>query len=70
VGRSAARVDTGANGNRIVSLLLAMHDNRTNPVRLVEINTAADTLNTWIHAPDTRTKYPAYSRSFGGLSWR
>jgi hypothetical protein len=69
-GRAASRVDTGTNGNRIVSLMLTMHDNRTNPVRLVELNTAADTLNTWVHAPHTKTSYPALSKSFGGLDWR
>ena len=39
VGQAAVRTDTGINGNKVVSFLQAFHST-TNPVRLVEIDTA------------------------------
>lgn len=69
VGTSASRVDTGDNGNKVVSLLLAMHDNVTNPMRLLEINTDAETLDTWVYAPYSWKNYPAFSQSYAKLSW-
>ena len=69
VGKAAARVDRGRHGNRIVSLMLTVHDNRTNPLRLVEVNTTAGTLNTWVYAPYTNTKYPVLSKAYAGLRW-
>jgi hypothetical protein len=68
-GRSTQRTDVGVKGNRIVSLLLAMHDRRTNPLRLVEINTVADSLSTWVYAPATDQAYPACSRAYAGMGW-
>jgi 3',5'-cyclic AMP phosphodiesterase CpdA len=68
-GKAVTRTDVGVEGNRIVSLLLTMHDNDTNPLRLVEINTAADTLDTWVYAPFTAQTYPRYSRSFTNMAW-
>lgn len=69
VGTAAARTDRGQHGNRIVSLMLTMHDNVTNPVRLIEVNTTAGTLDTWVYAPYTDKSYPRDSRSYSGLDW-
>ncbi|MCX5064851.1 metallophosphoesterase [Micromonospora lupini] len=67
VGVAANRVDTGVNGNKIYSFLQTFHSNTTNPVRLVEIDTAANSLRTWIHAPYTNQSFPEYDRSFTGI---
>ncbi|MGC5028504.1 carbohydrate-binding domain-containing protein [Micromonospora sp. DT229] len=66
-GTAASRVDTGVNGNRVYSFLQTFHSRSTNPVRLVEIDTAADTLRTWIHAPHTNENFPAHDRRYTGL---
>ncbi|MEW2383531.1 metallophosphoesterase [Micromonospora sp. NPDC047707] len=66
-GSAAYRVDTGVHGNRIHSFLQAFHSRRTNPVRLVEVDTAADSLRTWIYAPRTAEAFPAHDRTLTGL---
>jgi dihydrofolate synthase/folylpolyglutamate synthase len=48
----------GVNGNRIYSFLGAFHDGSTNPVRLVEVDTAANTISSRIYAPYTNTSHP------------
>lgn len=65
-GQAIHRTDTGVNGNRIVSFLQSMHS-QTNPVRIVEIDTAADEATTWIYAPGTQTSYPEYDAVVTGL---
>ncbi|MBM0231276.1 metallophosphoesterase [Micromonospora sp. STR1_7] len=67
VGVAANRVDTGVNGNKIYTFLQTFHSNTTNPVRLVEIDTAANSLRTWIHAPYTNQSFGEYDRSFTGI---
>ena len=67
-GQAASRTDTGVNGNRIVSFLQTFHAT-TNPVRLIEIDTAAGTASTHIYAPQTNTHYPQYDASFDGLDF-
>ncbi|WFE53497.1 carbohydrate-binding domain-containing protein [Micromonospora sp. WMMD1155] len=67
VGVAANRVDTGVNGNKIYSFLQTFHSNTTNPVRLVEVDTAANSLRTWIYAPYTNQSFTEYDRSFTGL---
>lgn len=52
-GGSAARVDTGVNGNKILSLLQCFHSQTTNPVRLIRINALAGTVTNWVYAPYT-----------------
>ncbi|MGI5147597.1 carbohydrate-binding domain-containing protein [Plantactinospora sp. CA-294935] len=66
-GVAGNRVDTGVHGNRIYSFLQTFHSNTTNPVRLVEIDAAADSLRTWIHAPYTNQAFPEYDRTFTGI---
>lgn len=68
-GSCAYRVDTGIRGNRIHSMLLTMHSGNTNPTRVVEIDTSARTLSTSVFAPHTQTSYPAYARTWTGVSW-
>lgn len=68
VGDSAVRTDTGVNGNKVVSLLQTFHS-PTNPVRLVEIDTAAGVVNSRVYAPYTKTDYPAYRTQTTGLSF-
>ncbi|GIJ11436.1 metallophosphoesterase [Micromonospora andamanensis] len=66
-GTAASRVDTGVHGNRIYSFLQTFHSRRTNPVRLVEIDTAANSLRTWIYAPHTDEEFPAHERTYAGI---
>ena len=56
-GAAASRTDVGQNGNKILSFLQTFH-NSTNPVRLVEIDAAADTVTSASTAPYTNTSYP------------
>ncbi|MER5454776.1 carbohydrate-binding domain-containing protein [Micromonospora sp. NPDC002389] len=67
-GTAASRVDTGLHGNRIHSFLQTFHSPRTNPVRLVEIDTAANSLRTWIYAPYTDENFPAHTRTYPNLN--
>ncbi|WP_327040968.1 metallophosphoesterase [Micromonospora ureilytica] len=66
-GIAANRVDTGVNGNKIYTFLQTFHSNTTNPVRLVEVDTAANSLRTWIYAPYNNQSFTEYDRSFTGL---
>ena len=52
VGAGTSRTDTGVNGNKIVSYLGAYHSNTANPIRLVEIDTQNDTINTRVYSPN------------------
>lgn len=67
VGVAGNRVDTGVNGNKIYTFLQTFHSNTTNPVRLVEIDTAANSLRTWIYAPYNNQTFTEYDRSFTGI---
>ncbi|MEK8104712.1 hypothetical protein NKG94_05050 [Micromonospora sp. M12] len=58
-GIAGNRVDTGVNGNKIYSFLQTFHSNSTNPVRLVEVDTAANSLRTWIYARTTTGRSPS-----------
>jgi hypothetical protein len=55
-------------GNKIASFLQSFHAT-TNPVRLVEIDTAANSARTWIYAPQTNQSYPEYDRVVNGLNY-
>lgn len=66
-GAAASRVDTGDAGNTIVSLLTAYHSTTTNPVRLVTVDTAKNTLATWVYAP--RTDVSTTTSTFTGLDF-
>ncbi|SNT56055.1 Calcineurin-like phosphoesterase [Streptosporangium subroseum] len=67
VGIAGNRVDTGVHGNKIYSFLQTFHSNSTNPVRLVEIDTKADSLRTWVYGPYNNQSFTEYDRSLAGL---
>ncbi|MEO5834349.1 MAG: hypothetical protein ABIR83_13390 [Nakamurella sp.] len=57
------------NGNVVRSFVTAIHSNTTNPVRLVEIDTAADTLTTRIVAPwDNDPTWASFDQTLS-LDW-
>jgi hypothetical protein len=66
-GIAGNRIDTGVNGNRIFSFLQTFHSNTTNPVRLVEIDTQANSLHTWIYGPYTNQTFTDYDRVITGI---
>jgi hypothetical protein len=68
VGDSAVRTDVGVHGNKVLSLLQTFHS-LTNPVRILEIDTAAGTATSTVYAPQTDTHYPAFRTSTDGLSF-
>lgn len=68
VGQGATRTDTGTAGNKVVSFLQAYHS-PTNPVRIIEIDTAAGTVTSRVYAPGTNTDYPQDTTSTGGMSF-
>ena len=67
VGIAGSRVDTGVHGNKIYSFLQTFHSNTTNPVRLVEIDTAAESLHTWIYGPYNNQTFTEYDRTISGI---
>lgn len=67
-GKTAHRVDQGRYKNRIDSFLMTLHDKSSNPVRLIEIDTAGS-LRTWVYGPSTGTNYPSASVSATKLDW-
>lgn len=52
-GEAASRVDTGIEGNRILSLLQGFHSRTTNPVRLITIDPGQGLIVASIYAPRT-----------------
>jgi hypothetical protein len=69
VGLAGNRVDTGVHGNKIYSFLTTMHSGRSNPIRLVEIDTKANSINTRIYAPWDDVTYSKYTKSITGVNW-
>jgi hypothetical protein len=68
-GVAASRADVGVNGNTVLSFVTAIHSNSTNPVRLVTIDTAADTLKTSIVAPWNNSQEWAGFAQTLGIDW-
>ena len=68
-GYSGVRQDVGVHGNRIITLLLTMHDEVTNPVRIVEVNAATGTLASFVYAPYTKKMYPSYTIAARSVGW-
>ncbi|GAB3999279.1 hypothetical protein GCM10028771_33950 [Nocardioides marmoraquaticus] len=54
VGSAALRVDTGRQGNKVVSLLQTFHSNDANPVRLLQVNPSRGSFTTSIVSPNGR----------------
>lgn len=51
-GSAGSRVDTGVNGNTIVSYLTTYHSTWGNPVRIVTINTETGSVDTVVQSPN------------------
>ncbi len=68
-GTSFARVDHTPSGNVVNSFLLAMHDGRTNPVRLLEVNTTTDEVASYVYGPYTRTIFDAFATPPRPAEW-
>jgi hypothetical protein len=68
VGIASVRTDVGVNGNKVLSLLQTFHST-TNPVRILEIDTAAGTATSTVYAPQSDTHYPAYRTATDGMSF-
>lgn len=68
-GVAGSRADVGVHGNTVLSFVTAIHSNETNPVRLVTIDTAADTLRTKIVAPwDDAPTWASFAQTLD-LDW-
>ncbi|MET1006767.1 MAG: metallophosphoesterase, partial [Propionibacteriaceae bacterium] len=65
-GVAGKRTDVGVHGNKIVSYLQTLHSNTTNPVRLVEIDTATGSLSTRIYGPKGNVTFPQYDDQQSG----
>lgn len=69
VGLAANRVDTGDNGNSVAAFLGTFHSRTTNPIQIVQIDTAANSVSTRFYAPQTGTEYPQFNRTVFGMNW-
>jgi hypothetical protein len=66
-GTATHRVDTGVNGNTVVSFLGAFHSLTSNHVRLLEIDTARDTVTSRVLSPIDGRTFPEWDASIGDL---
>ena len=69
VNHVGQRTDVGVHGNKIVSYLQGLETWTTNPVRLVEIDTAAGTIATRLYAPRDGQTYPPFANRQSGMTW-
>ncbi len=69
VGNACQRTDVGVHGNTIHSFLNAFHSGTTNPIRLVTIDTAADSVSTRVYGPNGDVSYPQYNYASGSMGW-
>jgi 3',5'-cyclic AMP phosphodiesterase CpdA len=69
VGAAAQRVDTGVAGNKIVSFLGTFHTSRNNPIRLLEIDTAKDTVTSRMYSPMNDVSFPQYAGTWSGMQF-
>ena len=70
VGTHAYREITGAQGNEIHQILTTYHDTTTNPTRLIEIDTAANTFSTRVYSPYTNAEKTDGSKfTITNVSW-
>lgn len=68
-GQTFSRTDTGVKGNKIVTYLTTIHSARSNPIRILEIDTAKGSIKTWVFGPRGGTTYPTASGTQPGMSW-
>lgn len=52
-GIAGTRVDHGAHGNKIVTFLQTFHSERSNPTRLIRVDTHRNQVTSWIYGPYT-----------------
>lgn len=70
VGTSAYRETTGVHGNKIYQILTTYHDSSTNPTRLIEVDTAANTFSTRVYSPYTNAEKQDGSKfTISNVSW-
>lgn len=70
VGSYGYRTDVGDAGNTIYEFLQTYHDNKDNPVRLLEIDTAQGTMTTHVFCPKSgQDKEDGSSRTITGIEW-
>jgi hypothetical protein len=68
-GLGGQRTDVGVHGNKIVSYLQTFHSRLSNPVRLVQIDTAEGTIHTRIYVPSDSVTWDAYSDVQTKMTW-
>lgn len=68
-GSTTSRIDTGENGNKIVTILGCFHSSTKNPVQLCEINTAEDTVSCRFYSPIDGDEMKSYSYFFDGMDF-
>ncbi|WP_244237388.1 metallophosphoesterase [Corallococcus llansteffanensis] len=70
VGSAAYSEVTGDQGNKIYQLLTTYHDASTNPTRLIEVDTAANTFSTRVYSPYTNAEKADGSKfTISNVSW-
>ncbi len=69
VGASAYKESTGDKGNKIFQLLNCFHSNVDNPVRIVEVDTAANSFSTKVYAPSANKDYAGASYTGSAANW-
>ena len=70
VGIHGYRTDPGAGGSTIYQFLQCYHDNYTNPVRLLTIDTSAGTMTTRVYCPSiNQDKNDGSARTVTGVKW-
>ncbi|MFY1828878.1 metallophosphoesterase [Myxococcus fulvus] len=70
VGTHAYRAVTGTQGNTIHQMLTAYHDGTSNPTRLIEIDTAANTFSSRVYLPYTNVEKQDGSKfTVTNVSW-
>jgi len=67
VGKARVRVDRGVEGNKVVTLLTAMHSADSNPLRLVQVDPRAGVIRTRVLAPFTDQRFPRFTAKVDGL---
>jgi hypothetical protein len=68
-GGSTHRVDKGVNGNIIYSFLQTLHDPKHDPTRLVQVDTAQQTLSTRVYVSDTDKVLPGTELAYDHIGW-
>ncbi|MFP2904165.1 metallophosphoesterase [Pyxidicoccus sp. 3LFB2] len=70
VGSHAYRETTGTQGNKIYQILTTYHDASSNPTRIIEVDTAANTFSTRVYLPYTNVEKTDGSKfTVSNVSW-